>query len=350
MLYTSCQFERGNKVARKTKKTFSTTAEDIAKINPDNLELIDEFMDYYLTVDHSEKSAKVTRSNLNIFFVWLMNHRKNKDFCDIKKKDILGFQGHLMKEGLSPARIRALKSSLSSLSKYIEDMLDEEEKWENFKNIVNKVPNPVLAPVREKTILTDEQVVKVLDELVEKKKFQHACALALAWCSGSRKAELLRFKMSYIDDKNLRFNGKLYMTPEQIKTKGRGKQGKLLDKYIIADKFKPYFDLWKEERERIGVPKDLDFMFVVKKGDVFVQMQETTLDSYSETFSRMFGEHFYFHCMRHACCTGMLRAGLSAEVVQLLFGWSSSDMLRIYDDRPKDEVMGDMFNNTDIKL
>lgn len=337
-------------MARQTKKLFNTTQDDIDKINPDNLELIEEFLDFYEATDHTEKSIKVTRSNLNIFFVWLMQKGKNKDFCEIKKKDILAFQSYLVKEGMSPARIRHLKSSLSSLSKYVEDMLDEEEKWENFRNIINKVPNPVLAPVREKTILTDEQVVKVLDELVEKKKFQHACALALAWCSGSRKAELLRFKMSYIDDKNLRFNGKLYMTPEQIKTKGRGKQGKLLDKYIIADKFKPYFDLWKEERIRIGVPEDLDCMFVVKKGDAFVPMQETTLDSYSGTFSRMFGEHFYFHCMRHACCTGMLRAGLSAEVVQLLFGWSSSDMLRIYDDRPKDEVMGDMFNNTDIKL
>lgn len=337
-------------MARQTKKLFNTTQDDIDKINPDNLELIEEFLDFYEATDHTEKSIKVTRSNLNIFFVWLMQKGKNKDFCEIKKKDILAFQSYLVKEGMSPARIRHLKSSLSSLSKYIEDMLDEEEKWENFRNIINKVPNPVLAPVREKTILTDEQVVKVLDELVEKKKFQHACALALAWCSGSRKAELLRFKMSYIDDKNLKFNGKLYMTPEQIKTKGRGKQGKLLDKYIIADKFKPYFDLWKEERMRIGVPEDLDCMFIVKKGDVFVPMQETTLDSYSETFSRMFGEHFYFHCMRHACCTGMLRAGLSAEVVQLLFGWSSSEMLRIYDDRPKDEVMEDMFNNADIKL
>lgn len=338
-------------MARETKKLFSTTPEQIAKINPENLQLIEEFMDYYEATDHTEKSLKVTRSNLNIFFVWLMEKGRNKDFCNVKKKDILAFQSYLVKEGLSPARIRALKSSLSSLSKYIEDILDEEEKWEGFRNIVNKVPSPVLSPVREKTMLNDDQVVEVLNALVEKKKYQHACALALAWCSGSRKAELLRFKMSYINDKNLRFGGNLYMTPEPIKTKGRGKQGKLLEKYILADKFKPYFDLWQEERERMGVPSTMDEMFITKHGDTFVPMQESHLDSYAKTFSRMFGCHFYFHCMRHACCTGMLRAGLSAQQVCLLFGWASVDMVNVYDDRSKDEIIGDLFGEgSSIKL
>lgn len=316
-------------MARKTKKTFSTTAEDIAKVNPDNLELIDEFMDYYLTVDHSEKSAKVTRSNLNIFFVWLSKHRKNKDFCDIKKKDVLAFQSYLMKEGLSPARIRALKSSLSSLSKYIEDMLDEEEKWENFKNIINKIPNPVLAPVREKTVLEDEQVQKLLDYLIEKKQYQKACVLALAWGSGSRKSELLRFKVSYIKDEHLRFGGTLYMTPEKMKTKGRGQQGKQLERYVLVNKFKKYFDLWMEERERLDIPQEMDELFIVKRKGEYVPMQETTLDSYAKTFSDLLKTEFYWHSLRHNFTTELLRAGIPTEVVKEIVGWSSTDMVGV---------------------
>ena len=67
-------------MARKTQKTFNTTPEEIASINPDNLELIEEFIMFFEATDHSEKSVRVTRSNLNIFFVWLMKNRKNKDF------------------------------------------------------------------------------------------------------------------------------------------------------------------------------------------------------------------------------------------------------------------------------
>lgn len=316
-------------MARKTKKVFATTPEEIAKINPDNLELIEDFIDYFITTDHSEKSAKVTRSNLNIFFVWLMNNRKNKDFCDIKKKDILAYQSYLMKQGLSPARIRALKSSLSSLSTYIEDMLDEEEKWEDFRNIINKVKNPVLAPVREKTVLKDEKVQELLDLLVEKKQYQRACALALAWASGSRKSELLRFKVSYIDDSNLKFGGVLYMTPEKIKTKGRGQQGKLLEKYVLANKFKKYFDLWMEERKRLGVPSDVEWIFIAQENGEFVQMKESTLDSYAKAFGKMIGEEFYWHCMRHNFTTEMLRSGIPAEVVKNLVGWANTDMVGV---------------------
>lgn len=335
-------------MARKTKKTFSTTAEEIANINPDNLELIEDFMQYYEATDHSEKSAKVTRSNLNIFFVWLANNRKNKDFCNIKKRDILGFQSYLVKEKMSPARIRALKSSLSSLSKYIEDMLDEEEKWENFKNIINKIPNPVLAPVREKTVLEDEDVQKLLDYLVGKKQYQKACVLALAWGSGSRKSELLRFKVSYITDENLRFGGALYMT-EKMKTKGRGKQGKQLERYVLANKFKKYFDLWMKERERLGIPEDMDELFIVKRKGQYVPMQETTLDSYAKTFSDLLKQEFYWHSLRHNFTTELLRAGIPTEVVKEIVGWSSTDMVGIYDDRPKDEVLGQYFSEEGIQ-
>lgn len=336
-------------MARKTKKAFSTTPEDIAKINPDNLELIEEFMDYYEATDHSEKSIKVTRSNLNIFFVWYMKNRKNKDFCDVKKKDILAFQSYLMKEGHSPSRIRGLKSSLSSLSKYIEDMLDEEEKWEDFKNIINKVPNPVLAPVREKTVLQDEQVERLLDYLVGKQQYQKACVLALAWASGSRKSELLRFKVSYIDDEHLRFGGALYMTPEKMKTKGRGQQGKLLERYVLAGKFKKYFDLWMEERKALGIPEDMDELFVVRRQGKYVPMQETTLDSYAKTFSTLLQEEFYWHSLRHNFTTGLARAGIPAEVIKEIVGWSSISMVSVYDDRGADEVIGAYFGDGGIK-
>ena len=336
-------------MARTTKKVFATTPDDVANINPDNLELINDFLDFYSATDHSEKSVKVTRSNLNIFFVWLMKNRKNKDFCDVKKKDILAYQSFLMKEGLSPARVRALKSSLSSLSGYIEDMLDEEEKWEDFRNIVNKVKNPILTPVREKTVLEDEEVQELLDQLVEKKQYQRACALALAWGSGSRKAELLRFKVSYIQDVNLRFGGALYMTPEKIKTKGRGQQGKLLERYILVDKFKKYFDLWMEERERLGVPKDMDWLFVAKENGQFVPMKETNLDSYAKTFSRMLDCNFYFHCLRHNFTTGLARAGVPAEVIKQIVGWSSVEMVSVYDDRDTSEIIGEYFGEEGIK-
>ena len=101
------------------------------------------------------------------------------NFVDIKKRDIMNFQNYLIKQGLSPARIRVLRSSISSLSNFIENILDEEEKYENFRNIVNKIPAPTLQAVREKTVISDEEVEVLLDTLVKKNKIQQIQVLYL---------------------------------------------------------------------------------------------------------------------------------------------------------------------------
>ena len=135
-------------MSRKTNRVLVTTEEEINQINPDNVELLDDFLNYMEATDHSPSSIVVYKSNLRIFFVYLLKYCKNKDFVDIKKRDIMNFQNFLIKNGLSPARIRVLRSSISSLGIFIENILDEEEKWENFRNIVNRIPAPNMNTVR----------------------------------------------------------------------------------------------------------------------------------------------------------------------------------------------------------
>ena len=84
------------------------------------------------------------------------------------------------------------EAALSSISNFIENILDDE--YPNFRSVVRKIENPVNEPVREKTVLAKEQVQSCLDYLVEHKKYEQACFLALAAYSGRRKSELARFK------------------------------------------------------------------------------------------------------------------------------------------------------------
>lgn len=329
-------------MARKTRKVCFVTKEELKEVNPKNLVLLEEFMQYYVASDHSDASCLVIRSNLNIFFVWLKNHRNNKDFKDVKKKDILAYQGWLLSNDLSPARVRGLKSAISSLSIYIEDMLDEEEEWSNFKNLANKIKPPTNVPVRVKTILKDEQIEDYLQLLVSRDNFrdaQRALALALAWASGSRISELLRFKVSFFIEENKCFNGQLYKTPFPIKTKGKGRKGKPLEKYTLVHKFQPYLDHYMKHRDLMEIPNEMDELFVSwdKVEKKWRPALNSTLESYAETFSKEMNCDFYFHCMRHNCCTEMLRAGLPESLVVELFGWSSSDLLKVYDDRTKEE-------------
>lgn len=334
-------------MARKTEKVFNTSEEEIQKILPENLELIDDFINYLESTDHAKTSLVVYRNNLNIFFLYLEKFAKNKDFVNIKKRDILNFQNYMVKNELSSARIKNIKSSISSLGNFIESILDEEEKWEDFRNIVNKIPAPNPNAVREKTILSDEQCQELLDYLVKNGDIQEACAFALGWASGRRKSELLRIKRSYISDDNLQY-GALYKTPEKIKTKGAGK-GKFLNVYVLKNKFKPYFDLWMEERKRLGVPNEIDSIFVNKRKGEWQEAKISLLDSWSIKFSKLLSENFYWHCLRHQFTTGLLRSKIPSSIVQKIIGWSSSDMVNLYNDSDVDEELGEYFDENGVK-
>lgn len=48
-------------MARKTKKVCFASPEDLRQVNPKNLALLEEFMEYYVASDHSESSCVVVR-------------------------------------------------------------------------------------------------------------------------------------------------------------------------------------------------------------------------------------------------------------------------------------------------
>lgn len=319
-----------------------TTDEKKGQISKKNMDLMNDFLDYLVSIDRSPATIAQYKNDLYIFFCWNVDENDNKYFVDLTKREIAKFQKHCMVEwGWSSNRLSRVKSTLSSLSNYIENMLDDE--YENYRPIVRKIETPVKQVIREKTVLTDEEVDDVLKKLVEKGKYQCACVFALAAMGGARKSELLRYKVSYFDDENIMGTAALYKTPEKIQTKGRGSKGKLLYKYTLLD-FKKYYDLWMKEREEEGI--ESEWLFVKKDGN---QLGLSTLESYSNVISKIIGRPFYFHSLRHQLCSRLFRLGLPADVIQEYFGWSSSEMLKIYNDNDASDSFGDFFTKDGIK-
>lgn len=310
--------------------------------------LIEEFLTYLKAEGKSGKTLINYESDLRIWFTWYEENctlkGKPKGFEKLKVQDIIKFQAEMLEKGMSINRYSRLKSVISSLSNYCENVLSEDEDYEeyqNFRNICNKVKKPVKKTVRQKTILTDNQCQELLDELVLEGKYQMACAFALAWSSGRRKAELLEIKVHHITDENLKW-GALYKT-DQIKCKGK-KQSV----FILKSKFKKYFDLWMQERERLGVPSSIDDIFIKKEDDEWRQAKVSQLNYYADCFSEMLNEDFYWHALRHQFTTELLNQGLPESVVQQIIGWSSSDMVNLYDDRDKDDLIGEYFKDGEI--
>ena len=328
---------------RKTKMNSITSPELIKNISTENTRIREDYLSYLKSTQKSNGTIYCYGNDLNIFFVWNLQLNNNKSFIKISKRDIVSFQNWLINEnGNSPARVRRIKATLSSLSNFLESICDDE--YPDFKNIIHKVESPVAQPTREKTVLTNEQLEKLLDYLVENKKYEKACMLALAMCSGRRKAELVRFKTSYFDDENIIY-GSLYKTPEMIKTKGRG-NGKYLYCYTLSQKFKPYLEMWINERKRLGI--DSEWLFPQSENQN-EHLKPATLNSWANTFTKFLGIDFYWHCLRHYFTTSLVRSGLPDSVIQDIIGWSSADMLRLYTDIPVDEQLGRYFDENGIK-
>ena len=329
---------------RKTVHNNIVTEELLEKVNPKNANLLNEFIEYLNSTNKSDLTIYNYTSDLHICFVWSLLHNDNKFFVEFTKRDFMKYQSFLLNElKLGSSRIRRLRSALSSLSNFIENILDDD--FPTFKNIVNKIAAPVSEAIREKTIMTEEQIQQLFDYLLSEKKYQKACLFALALSSGARKSELLRFKVDYFKEENIIYDS-LYKTNEKIKTKGRGK-GKYIFKYVLVSQFKPYLDLWLKQREELGI--DSEWLFVSQREDGYEQMIVSTLDHWAETFSKVLGLDFYFHSLRHYFTTRLYNSGLPGETIKDIIGWQSVAMVSLYLDVDTDEEIGKYFDKDGIK-
>lgn len=338
-------------MGRTTVHNTIATPELLAQVLPSNIELADDFIDYLQSIDRSSSTIFQYRHDLNIFWVWNLENNNNKEFVKITKREFARFQNHCINVWQwSSNRIRRVKSVISSMSNFIENILDEEPEFEGYRAVVRKIESPPKELVREKTVFELEELQKLLDYLVEKKRYMQACVLALAMYSGRRKAELLRFKVSYFDESNVIF-GSLYKTPEKVKTKGRGSRGKMLDLYVMKKGFDPYLKLWLEERERLGIKSE--WLFPRRNLDgTFSETETATTDSidrYTESFSEFLDKPFYWHSLRHFFTTQCLKANLPTSVVQEIVGWESADMVNLYNDQGAEEMLAKYFDENGIK-
>lgn len=328
-------------MARKTVYNDDLTI-DWQKVNPKNQKLLKEFIYYCTANDKSPQTCNQYEAQLKIFFCWNYKENNDKFFIDIKKREIVNFFGWGREIGWSSCRLASLRAVLSSFSNYIERILDED--YPTFRNIVKVLEPILLEPVRAKTIINKDDIIAGINELVKLKEYQYACFIALLFSSGMRKAEAAQMKVSYFTtNKVTTFGGLAYKTPK-IRTKGRGKMGKQVSRYIFRDTFDKYLDLWLKEREKLDIK--LDALFVIKGNNKQYKPAKSQNFSYwAEKIGEMIGvDSLYCHSLRHAFTTYLKRQDFPTDVVQKIQSWNSADMVSRYDDRDESEELEGFFS------
>jgi site-specific recombinase XerD len=318
-------------MARKTFKKIITSPELSEKILDKNKKLVERFLREKDTRS-SSGTIKGYESDLEIFLTWNLLYNENRFFVEITKLEFSDFFSFCVNDlRYSSARFGRMRSCLSSLSNFIEKFYDSS--YPSFRNVILKAIDSVpKEPVREKTIVSDEQVNGLLNYLSnEINKPQEAAFLALAISSGARISELLRFNTDLIDPNNTAFDGLFIETNKQIRTKGRGKNGKLLYKYILKDVFMPYYEKWLPEREAIMKKNNQDHNSLFIKSDG-TPAEVMTLRSWIPKWEAFLGVPVYMHMFRHFLTTRLSKLGLSYELITEIFGWSGTEMAKLYDD------------------
>lgn len=316
-------------MARKTFKNVITSEEKLEKINPKNKTLMNMFLNN-LKKNHSDGTIKVYRSNFNIFFVWNLEHNNNKFFIDLRKIELNEFFDYCVSElKYNSARYSNMHSSLSSLSNFIENMLDDD--YPDFRNIVKKIDKLPSEKVRKKTIIKEVVIDEFLNKLKKEKRYQEACYIALVISCGARFSELLRISTDLIDENHTVIDGIFLETLEEIQTKGRGQNGKMLKKYLIKDIFLPYYKLWLPERARILKEKGLNHnsIFLKKNGE---PATPAVVRNWVKGWEDELGMDIYIHAFRHYWATWLSNKNVNPALIQSLQGWESADMVNLYDD------------------
>ena len=326
---------------RKTSRIKITSLEKMSKINKSNLRLKEDFLVYLKSVQRSEGTISGYNSDLDIVFSYIYDELGNKEFQKLTKRDLIAFQNWLVSNGTSSARIRRLKSAISSLSNYCEGILsDDDPDFKDYRSIVRKIENPPLNPVREKTVWSDSELESLLDVLTENGDYEKACYVALAMYGGRRKAELCRFKVSDFDDSRVVCGGALYKSAP-ILTKGN----KYLECYTLKKRFDPYLDRWIQFRKDHGIESEWLFP---KQENPSEHVEISTVNSWANTFSRITGRDWYAHSLRHYFVSALSQAGIPDGVVVDIMGWSSQEMFAVYCDNPKDDRIAMYFSDGDI--
>lgn len=327
-------------MSKKHKRLSSVTEEEWEQVNKFNRKLTEK----YLEQSHlSPHTIKQYRSGARQFFRWLSIEGENEPLYELKSRDALDWQNYLTNYGLSESAVKFKRSVVSSLCGYLE--LYYSDKYPNFRNIFTRaIPAPVGQPVHEKEPVTKKELEILIEELTKREEFQMIAYIMFSYRSGARRAEVVQMKKELVNyprvtDKNGVV--KKYYITEKIRTKGRGKDGKIRA-LRFDDIARDAVVKWLEIRGDDDEPA----LFVRKFQDgTVIPLQAGTFNDWcSDVFSKILNTRVYPHIWRVSRASHMVvDEGKDIKAVQALLGHESSETSEGYVVRDESSDFDDAF-------
>lgn len=308
-------------------RTEEISDEEWATVNEFNREMVQDYLDNQ--ADLSAKTKPAYKSGLRIFFTWVRDNLKDKDFTLIKKKEFQKYLNWLTNRGMSDSAIKFKKSAVSTFCNYV--MMMYEEEYPTFRNFTVGLKVVQTGYVHEKVPLTPDEYVALCEELECREEWQKLAYLVFSYSTGCRRAEARQLLKEVVDypakEKEIKIideNGKettavskQYHT-HNIRCKGHSVVGKVR-KLKFGDDAMHWLKKWLEVRG----DDDCPYMFVVKQKDGETrQVGEGVFNDWcSGLFTQIVGRRVHPHLFRESRATNLVvYEHKSAEVAQKLLG------------------------------
>lgn len=193
------------------------------------------------------KSKKRKPSTLNqylsdgrMLICYVKKYMNDKYFCDFTKKDFRQIGLWLTEDrGVSNARFNGVFSLIHGMMEYAED----EEDYEYDVNYARKIKNLPKEPVKEIVFLTDEQILKIRNWLLENKMYRECAYLDVSYDSTARINEIVQMKRT----------GLLENRYSNLVTGKRGKKFNIIIHDRSIESLKLYLDTRTDNLEELWV-------------------------------------------------------------------------------------------------
>lgn len=263
------------------------TKEKWEKVNPENKEIMDDFLTELRQQKKSKNTIEAYRYDLQLILIKIMEDFDNRNVLDMSKKDFRRLNIWFDESGMSPARCNRLHSAINSMLTFCEE--DDDYDYEvNYSKKVRGVPNEKVKTNDDDFFFTFEEFIKVRDILMQTERYQDAALWSLMYDSGARRNEVYQVKKEGLLDGN--------------KTNiVRGKRGKLFPLVYLDDTkeiIRKYLE-WRGDDE-------VESLWIKGHGETATEVEPNSLYnrivSISKILSEVRGEpvNIFPHSCRHS--------------------------------------------------
>lgn len=174
--------------------------EEWSQVNKFNKNLIEDFCIEMKSNKKKDSTIKQYYNDLRIITIYILKELDNKPVTELNKKHFRNINLWFMKElNLSSARCNRLMSSVRSLL----DFAETDDDYDYDINYAKKVKGLVKEEVREIVFLSDEQIRKLRQYLIEHKQYTHLLLLDLSYDSAGRRNECFQVLKEGLLERNI---------------------------------------------------------------------------------------------------------------------------------------------------